>query len=92
MMNQPGSSRVVGFVVDVFCTGMIEVANELNVPTYVFYTYNAAPLGFNLYLEKLRVDQNQDVIDLGSSKGEMVVPSFVTPLPMQAFPAGVPDT
>ncbi|KAJ0775626.1 putative flavonol 3-O-glucosyltransferase [Helianthus annuus] len=90
MINQPGSTRVVGFVVDVFCTGMIDVANEFNVPTYVFYTSNASLLGFNFYMETLCVDQDQkqDVIKLLSdSEGEMVVPSFVNPVPMKAFPA-----
>ncbi|KAJ0594800.1 putative flavonol 3-O-glucosyltransferase [Helianthus annuus] len=90
MINQPGSTRVVGFVVDVFCTGMIDVANEFNVPTYVFYTSNASLLGFNFYMETLCVDQDQkqDVIKLLSdSEGEMVVSSFVNPVPMKAFPA-----
>uniref|UniRef100_A0A251VBC8 Putative UDP-glucuronosyl/UDP-glucosyltransferase n=1 Tax=Helianthus annuus TaxID=4232 RepID=A0A251VBC8_HELAN len=88
MINQTGSSRVVGFVVDVFCTGMIDVANEFNLPTYVFFTSSSAFLGFNLYIETLCVDHNQDhVIELSNSKGEIVVPSFVNPVPKKAFPA-----
>ncbi|KAK9059044.1 hypothetical protein SSX86_021663 [Deinandra increscens subsp. villosa] len=63
MINiQTGSRRVVGFVVDILCTGMIDVAKEFNVPTYVFFTSNAAFLGFKVYMETLCVDQNQDVI------------------------------
>ncbi|KAM0030488.1 putative flavonol 3-O-glucosyltransferase [Helianthus debilis subsp. tardiflorus] len=88
MINQTGSGRVVGFVVDVFCTGMIDVANEFNLLTYVFFTSSSAFLGFNLYIETLCVDQNQDhVIELSNSEGEMVVPSFVNPVPVKAFPA-----
>ncbi|KAM0001836.1 putative flavonol 3-O-glucosyltransferase [Helianthus debilis subsp. tardiflorus] len=60
MINQTGSSMVVGLVVDVFCTGMIDVANEFNLPTYVFFTSSSAFLGFNLYIETLCVDHNQD--------------------------------
>ncbi|KAJ0803146.1 putative flavonol 3-O-glucosyltransferase [Helianthus annuus] len=88
MINQTGSSRVVGFVVDVFCTGMIDVANEFNLPTYVFFTSSSAFLGFNLYIETLCVDHNQDhVIELSNSEGEIVVPGFVNPVPKKAFPA-----
>ncbi|KAI7735535.1 hypothetical protein M8C21_017893 [Ambrosia artemisiifolia] len=88
LINQPSSSKVVGFVVDLFCTSMIDVANEFNVPTYVFFTSNAAFLGFDLYIERLCVDKNQDhVIQLSNSEGEIVVPSFVNPVPMTAFPS-----
>ncbi|MFS8033416.1 putative flavonol 3-O-glucosyltransferase [Helianthus anomalus] len=62
MVNQPGSSRVFAFVVDVFYTCMINVANQFIIPTY--YTYNSAYIVFNLYSETLCVDQNQDVIEL----------------------------
>ncbi|KAI3756719.1 hypothetical protein L1987_56541 [Smallanthus sonchifolius] len=82
--DQTGSSRVVGFVVDIICIGMIDVANEFNVPTYVFLTANSAFLGFNLYIETLFVEQNQDVIKLSyNSEGEMDVPCFVNPVPMK---------
>ncbi|KAK9059036.1 hypothetical protein SSX86_021655 [Deinandra increscens subsp. villosa] len=85
MINiQTGSPRVVGFVVDALCVGMIDVANEFNVPTYVFFTSNAAFLGFKLYIETLCVDQNQNVIDqLSNSEGEMVFPCFVNPVPQK---------
>ncbi|KAI3804293.1 hypothetical protein L1987_25724 [Smallanthus sonchifolius] len=83
MISQTGSSRVVGFVVDILCVGMIDVANEFNVPTYVFIAANSAFLGFNLFIERLFVDQKQDVIEMSNSEGEMVVPCFVNPVPMK---------
>ncbi|KAL8211079.1 hypothetical protein R6Q57_005516 [Mikania cordata] len=48
--NESGSSfdpvnRLGALVVDMFCTPVIDVAKELNVPTYVFFTSNAAFLG-----------------------------------------------
>ncbi|KAI3504104.1 hypothetical protein L1887_32648 [Cichorium endivia] len=85
MINRPDSGPVVGFVVDIFCTGIIDVANEFNIPSYVFFTSNAAFLGFKLHIEML-VDQNQDVIDLSNSDGEMLVPSFVKWVPNKVFP------
>ncbi|KAK1430432.1 hypothetical protein QVD17_13151 [Tagetes erecta] len=79
--DQTGYSRVVGFVVDILCVGMIDVANEFNVPAYVFFTANAAYLGFNLYVERLLLDQKQDVIEVSDSKGEIIAPCFVNPVP-----------
>ncbi|KAJ0803140.1 putative flavonol 3-O-glucosyltransferase [Helianthus annuus] len=86
MIDQTGSSRVVGLVVDISCTGMIDVANEFNLPTYVYFTSNAAFLGFKLHFETLYVDQNQDLIELANSEGEIVIPSFVNLIPMKVFP------
>ncbi|KAD4178178.1 hypothetical protein R6Q59_021730 [Mikania micrantha] len=87
MLNEAGPCRLVGFVVDILCTGMIDVANDFNLPTYVFFTSNAAFLGFKLYIETLCVDQGQDVIELSNSEGEIVIPSFVNPVPMKVYPA-----
>nr|GEZ37314.1 anthocyanidin 3-O-glucosyltransferase 2-like [Tanacetum cinerariifolium] len=81
MICQSGSGQVVGFVIDVFCTGMINVANEFNVPIYVFFTSNAAFLGFILHLKTLCDDQNQDVIELTNSDTMITIPSFVKPVP-----------
>ncbi|KAF5816557.1 putative flavonol 3-O-glucosyltransferase [Helianthus annuus] len=86
MIDQTGSSMVVGLVVDISCTGMIDVANEFNLPTYVYFTSNAAFLGFKLHFETLYVDQNQDLIELANSEAEIVIPSFVNPIPMKVFP------
>ncbi|KAL7608509.1 hypothetical protein Lser_V15G13947 [Lactuca serriola] len=82
----PGSGRVAGLVVDMFCTGMIDVANEFNVPTYVFFTSNAAFLGFKLYIQTLSDDRNQDVLELSNSDSMIPVPSFIKPVPTKLFP------
>ncbi|KAJ0945807.1 putative flavonol 3-O-glucosyltransferase [Helianthus annuus] len=87
MINQTGSGRVVGFVVDITCGGMIDVANEFDLPTYVFFTSTAAYLGFNLYIETACVSQNQEVIELINSEGEIVLPSFVNPVPTKVVRA-----
>ncbi|KAL7611336.1 hypothetical protein Lser_V15G13926 [Lactuca serriola] len=85
MISRPDSNPVVGFVLDILSTGMIDVANEFNVPSYVFFTSNAAFLGFNLYIESLVV-KNQDVFELSNSDGEMLIPTFVKPVPTKVFP------
>ncbi|KAJ0860383.1 putative flavonol 3-O-glucosyltransferase [Helianthus annuus] len=87
LKSQPGSGRVVGFVVDMFCASMIDVANEFNVPTFVFFTSNAAFLGFTLYIKSLCDDLNNDVdvVELSNSDTEILVPSFVKPMPTKVF-------
>ncbi|KAJ0860387.1 putative flavonol 3-O-glucosyltransferase [Helianthus annuus] len=85
LTSQPGSGRVVGFVVDMFCTSMIDVANEFNVPTFVFFTSSAAFLGFTLFIKLLCDDLNRDVVELSNSDTEISVPSFVKPVPTKVF-------
>ncbi|KAD4178175.1 hypothetical protein R6Q59_021725 [Mikania micrantha] len=85
LKNRTGFGRLVGFVVDMFCTCMIDVANEFNVPTNVFFTSNAAFLGFKMFIQTLSEDMNQDVVALSNSDIVMSVPSFVKPLPTKVF-------
>ncbi|KAJ0717090.1 putative flavonol 3-O-glucosyltransferase [Helianthus annuus] len=85
LTSQPGSGQVVGFVVDMFCTSMIDVANEFNVPTFVFFTSSAAFLGFTLFIKLLCDDLNRDVVELSNSDTEISVPSFVKPVPTKVF-------
>ncbi|KAL6976034.1 hydroquinone glucosyltransferase [Sarracenia purpurea var. burkii] len=42
----PKSTRLAGFVIGMFCTPMIDVADEFGVPAYVYFTSNASFLGF----------------------------------------------
>ncbi|KAI7744584.1 hypothetical protein M8C21_001712 [Ambrosia artemisiifolia] len=85
MTSQPDSGRIAGFVIDMFCTCMIDVANEFNVPTYVFFTSNAAFLGFNFYIQTLSDVMKKDIIEIKNSDTEISVPSFVKPLPTKLF-------
>ncbi|MFS7926668.1 putative flavonol 3-O-glucosyltransferase [Helianthus anomalus] len=88
IISQPGSGKLSGFVIDMLCPGMIDVANAFNVPTYVFFTSSAAYLGFELYIQTLCDDQNQDVVGLTNSDGVVEVPGFVNPVPTKVFPSG----
>ncbi|XP_071686067.1 anthocyanidin 3-O-glucosyltransferase 2-like [Rutidosis leptorrhynchoides] len=86
MINQPGSGRVAGFVVDMFCTSMIDVANEFNVPTYVFFTSGAAYLAVKFYIQTFCDDLKKDFFELNRSDTEISVPSFVKPMPTKVLP------
>ncbi|KAI3703302.1 hypothetical protein L1987_73264 [Smallanthus sonchifolius] len=85
MSSHPGTGRIVGFVIDMFCTCMVDVANEFNVPSYIFFTSIAAFLGFKFYIQTLNDDLNKDIIELTDSDTEISVPSFVNPLPTKLF-------
>nr|AER40963.1 UDP-glucose glucosyltransferase [Saussurea involucrata] len=88
MLSRPGSVRITGLVVDILCTGMIDVANEFSIPSYAFFTSNAAFLGFKLYMDTLCRNQKQEgIIALSKSDGELRIPSFVKPVPMTVYPA-----
>ncbi|KAM5551018.1 UDP-glycosyltransferase 71A16-like [Rosa sericea] len=73
--------RLAGFVIDMFCTTMIDVANEFGVPTYVFFTSNAACLGFLLHLQAICDEENKDVSEFLESGADLSLPSFINPLP-----------
>ncbi|KAG5552130.1 hypothetical protein RHGRI_010282 [Rhododendron griersonianum] len=80
------SSRLAGFVVDMFCTPMMDVAAEFGLPTYVFVTSSCAFLGFKLHLDTLSRDQ--DITELKNSDAELEVPVFVNPVPAKVLPEG----
>ncbi|KAM0001841.1 putative flavonol 3-O-glucosyltransferase [Helianthus debilis subsp. tardiflorus] len=89
MISETGSGQVAGFVIDMFCTCMIDVANEFDVPTYAFFTSNAAFLGFRFFIQTLNDERNQDVVELSNSDTEITVPTFVKPMPTKVFPTVV---
>ncbi|XP_051125654.1 anthocyanidin 3-O-glucosyltransferase 2-like [Andrographis paniculata] len=56
----PGS-RLVGLVLDMFCTNLIQVGKELSIPSYVYYTSGAFSFGVFYDIISLKFDQNQDM-------------------------------
>lgn len=77
----PDSPQLAGFVIDMFCTCMIDVANEFKVPTYVFFTSGAATLGVLFHLQIQHEEHYLDVTELKNSETELVIPCFVNPVP-----------
>ncbi|XP_020534680.2 anthocyanidin 3-O-glucosyltransferase 2 [Jatropha curcas] len=90
-INQPGSDspRLAGFVHDMFCTGMIDVANDFGVPSYIFFTSSAAFLGFMLHMLVIYDEQNVDPTELKESDTELAVPSLVHPFPAKFMPSAL---
>ncbi|KAL2240879.1 UNVERIFIED_CONTAM: UDP-glycosyltransferase 1 [Sesamum indicum] len=76
-VHKPPNSRrylfvqnVAGLVLDMFCTKLIEVADELNLPAYAFFTSGAAALGLAYHLVSLVFEQNEDLTKYKSSDVE----------------------
>lgn len=69
---------------------MIDVANQFNVSTYVFFTSGAAFLGMIFHLQILQDEHNIDIIELEKSDTELNIPSFLNSVPSKVLPLGIP--
>ncbi|KAK1392787.1 Glycosyltransferase [Heracleum sosnowskyi] len=87
ILSRSVSSKLAGLVIDFFCTPMIDVANEFNVPTYVFFTSAAASLGFMFYSQSLKDNENQEIYEYKDSDAELSIPSFSNPVPAKVLPS-----
>ncbi|KAF8041719.1 hypothetical protein BT93_A0351 [Corymbia citriodora subsp. variegata] len=84
-LHRCGSPRLAGLVIDMFCTTMIEVASDLGVPSYVFFTSGAAVLSLILHLQSLQDEHHMDLTGLEGSDAELDFPGFRNPLPAAKF-------
>ncbi|KAB2038328.1 hypothetical protein ES319_D03G138000v1 [Gossypium barbadense] len=68
-------TRVAGLVLDLFCSPMVDIATDFDLPSYIFITSNAAFLGL--------------ISEFQSSDPEHVIPGFVCPVPTYVLPSAV---
>ncbi|XP_058743022.1 anthocyanidin 3-O-glucosyltransferase 2-like [Vicia villosa] len=80
--------RLAAFVVDMFCTRMIDVAKEFSVPTLVFFTSGVALLGLMFHLHTIHERDSVDSTQL-LQLTELAVPSFANPVPTESLPSVV---
>ncbi|CAI8586761.1 unnamed protein product, partial [Vicia faba] len=86
LTTERGENGVLAaFVVDMFCTTMIDVAKEFSVPTLVFYTSGVSFLGLVLHLHTLREQDNVDSDQL-LELTELAIPSFANLVPTKSLP------
>ncbi|PWA74166.1 UDP-glycosyltransferase 71E1 [Artemisia annua] len=90
-ITESDSVRLVGFVVDMFCIAMIDVANEFGVPTYVYFTSSASALGLMFHLQAKCDGEEYDVTDLKDSDLMLSIPSYVKPIPAKLLPSVLSD-
>ncbi|CAK7345130.1 unnamed protein product [Dovyalis caffra] len=85
VINQVMSNKsvpIVGLVVDLFCSSMIEVAKELGISSYVYFASGAAFLGLLLYLPT-----RQDQVEFKETDPDLTLPCFVNPVPARIMPS-----
>ncbi|KDO77236.1 hypothetical protein CISIN_1g039408mg [Citrus sinensis] len=90
------SDRVAGLFIDMFCTSMTDVANQLGIPCYLYFASPASFLGFMLHFPNIDaqianefVESNTDFFVPKDSTTELVIPSFANPLPPSVLPSTV---
>lgn len=79
--------RLVGFVIDMFCVPMIDVANEFGVPTYLFFASGIGFLGLSLHFQALKHDHEEDTSRYKNSDEELSIPCYANPVPAKALPS-----
>lgn len=83
---------LAGLVIDMFCTQMIDVANEFSVPTFVFFTSSVGFLGLVFYLQSLLDEQNLDMTKFKNNPtSELTVPGFLNQVTASVLPGIVLD-
>lgn len=90
LTENPDSPRLAGFVLDMFCMTMVDVADEFRVPSYVFFTSSAASLGSFLEGQSL-YDQNKLTTGLIDSGAELQIPTLLNPVPARLLPSSYFD-
>ncbi|XP_060193400.1 UDP-glycosyltransferase 43-like [Lycium barbarum] len=84
--SDSGSGQVVGFFIDMFCTSFIDVANELNIPCYLYFASPATFLSFMLHLPTLDAQVSTN-IEFKDSAGDFNILGFSNPVPVKSFPS-----
>ncbi|XP_054798476.1 UDP-glycosyltransferase 71K2-like [Prosopis cineraria] len=81
ILHMADSNPVVGLVLDFFCMSMVDVGNELGLPSYLFLTTNAGFFGTVLSLQKRQID------DVFSDSGpDLLIPGFSSLVPRGVLP------
>jgi len=84
-------SRLAGIVVDMFCTSMIDIADEFNLSAYIFYTSNASYLGLQFHVQSLYDEKELDVSEFKDTEMKFDVPTLTQPFPAKCLPSVMLD-
>lgn len=89
-LARPESPQLAGFVLDMFCASMIDVADELHVPSYIFFTSGASFLGLLFHLRHLNDELGKPIPELDKDSDiKLSVPSFQNPVPVRVLPGSL---
>ncbi|KAL0400080.1 UNVERIFIED_CONTAM: UDP-glucose flavonoid 3-O-glucosyltransferase 6 [Sesamum radiatum] len=89
MIKSSSSSKIAGFVIDMMCPAIIDIANGFGVPSYVYVTFGSAVLGLMFHLQSLRDDHNKDVTEYKNLDAEISIPTYLKPVPTTVWPSSV---
>ncbi|XP_074275229.1 anthocyanidin 3-O-glucosyltransferase 2-like [Silene latifolia] len=82
-----GLGKPVGFVLDIFCAGFVDVANELNIPSYIFSTTGVSFLNIMFYAQSMVDDHGVDVAKEFNDPGfSGLVSGFKNPVTSDVIP------
>ncbi|KAH7533291.1 anthocyanidin 3-O-glucosyltransferase 6 [Ziziphus jujuba] len=85
-------SQLIGFMFDIACSSMIDMAYEFGVPTYMFSTMSLGFIKLLFHLQTLHDEHNIDLTELtNDSEVELVLPSFANVVPSSVLPIFVTD-
>ncbi|KAL2559318.1 UDP-glycosyltransferase 71B7 [Forsythia ovata] len=85
------SSQVAGIIVDMFCVNMIDVANEFEIPSYVFFPSCAGFLAVMLQVQVIIDEFKQDITEYKDTDKELLIPGFFNQVPAKVLPSGMLD-
>ncbi|GMH23959.1 hypothetical protein Nepgr_025802 [Nepenthes gracilis] len=93
VINRPDSAVRLfrGFVFDMLYMDMMDVANELNLPCYVFFPSGAGFLSLMMRLQSLSDDHGVDVTELTDPETELDIPGFRNRVPSKVLPSMLRD-
>ncbi|XP_031268590.1 anthocyanidin 3-O-glucosyltransferase 2-like [Pistacia vera] len=83
VLSNTNSAPLAGLVFDMFCSSIVDVGNELGVPSYLFFTCNADFLGLMLYLPGRDDEVGREFEELYS---DYIIPGYVNPIPSRIMP------
>ncbi|XP_057529094.1 anthocyanidin 3-O-glucosyltransferase 2-like [Amaranthus tricolor] len=87
-----GSPKLSGLILDMFCLDMSYIADEFQVPWYVFYTSGANLMNVLLHFQSMADDEGVDIFtQFENPDTEFVIPGFVNRLRAKNFPASLVD-
>ncbi|KAH6837352.1 hypothetical protein C2S53_009612 [Perilla frutescens var. hirtella] len=85
------NTRAIGFIVDMFCATMLDVADEFSIPTYTFFPSGAGFLSLVLSMQALTDQNGVDVTEFKGSDHEFAVAGFLNPVPAKVLPSPMLD-
>lgn len=78
------SARVLALFVDMFCTPVADAAEELGIPSYLFFASPASFLGFVDHMKEL---EGEMAPEQGGMDSDLSIPTFTNKVPKGVFPS-----